>query len=87
MFRNAIYRNKLEKHLSKNEEIIAAKLDDAQLSTLIEKAYEQALPLLQRQALGTLFFSNKPASNEDMVELLESYVLSNLKPNQATPKP
>lgn len=84
MFKNAVYRNELEKRLLKNEKIKA--LSDTELSAFIEQAYERALPLLQRHTCGSLFISDRLSSKEDMIEVLERDVLSNLKSNQATPK-
>jgi hypothetical protein len=85
-------RKELEQRLLENEKIIASmktgNLDNAKLSALMDKAYNQALPLLQRHAYGSLFLSNasSPASKEDMIEILKDYVLSNLNSNQATLK-
>jgi len=78
MFRSAA----LEKRLSEHKEI-AGQFSKDQISASIDKAYAQALPLLQRKAWSsTLFLSGKPASEEDMVELLKGYVLLNLNPKQ-----
>ncbi len=80
-----MFRNELKKRLLKNKNIKA--LNDTESSTLIEQAYERALPLLQRQTWGSLFISDRPASKEDMIEMLEQDILSNLDCKQSTPRP